>query len=83
MPYKIRKQGNRYCVVKESGSSIPGGCHATENEAKEHMSALYANVDDAGNKKSEGKKVKKAAKSHGSTDDGPSPRSIDYRWKVR
>lgn len=43
MPYKL--DGN--CVVKADGSPVPGGCHATHEEAVRHLRALYANVEDA------------------------------------
>ena len=43
MPYKL--DGN--CVVKESGESIPGGCHKTHDEAVSHLRALEANVKDS------------------------------------
>ena len=86
MPYGIRKQGNRYCVYnKDSSKTVPGGCHSAEAQAKAHMKALYANVDDADAKKSEGKRVSTAAKSHDSADQqkGSTVRVTDYRWKGR
>lgn len=48
MPYQIRKGGQDcpFEVVKE-GSGERMACHATEEEAKKHMAALYANVPDA------------------------------------
>lgn len=85
MPYTMRKQGNQYCVVKESGSTVPGGCHRTQKEAQEHMRALQANVGDADDKKSKGRKVKKAVKDHRSTS-GVQPdgtKKTDYVWKGR
>ena len=42
MPWKIRKRGGEYCVIKED-SGENEGCHATRNEAERHMAALYAN----------------------------------------
>lgn len=49
MPYQVRKGGQDcpFEVIKE-GSGERVACHATEEEAKKHMSALYANVSDAG-----------------------------------
>lgn len=48
MPYHLEKQNNRYCVVKDGETTpIPGGCHDTEQEAQDHMAALYANEPDA------------------------------------
>ncbi len=52
MPYRIihDKENNRYCVHKENADGTPGAkikCHATEQETKDHMAALYANVGDA------------------------------------
>jgi hypothetical protein len=37
--------------MTESGDPVPGGEHVTEDAAKSHMAALYANVEDAGLKK--------------------------------
>ena len=42
MPWKIRKRGGEYCVIKEDSGETEG-CHATRNEAERHMAALYAN----------------------------------------
>lgn len=44
MPYHIISNDGKHCVAKE-GEDMPikGGCHATEQEAKDHMAALYAN----------------------------------------
>jgi len=49
MPYKIVDK----CVHKLNddgsvGATVPGGCHDTEDEAKAHMRALYANVKASG-----------------------------------
>lgn len=42
MPWKIKKRGNKWCVVKEGTTSpVPGGCHATRAEAVRHQRALY------------------------------------------
>jgi hypothetical protein len=41
MPYKLQKDGTKTCVVKENGSAVPGGCHASPADAKKHMAALY------------------------------------------
>lgn len=49
MPWEIRKSsdGQEYCVHKKSdGSKV--ACHDTEEEAKRHMSALYANEKSVG-----------------------------------
>lgn len=48
MPYMIVGK----CVHKQNddgkaGETVPGGCHDTEEQAKEHMRALYANVNDS------------------------------------
>lgn len=46
MPWGIRKSGDRWCVHKKTdGSKV--ACHDTEEEAKRHMSALYANEKSA------------------------------------
>ena len=47
MPWKIKKDNDRYCVHKlmddgEMGEKVK--CHATKAEAEEHMKALYANM---------------------------------------
>lgn len=44
MPYKIEKQGDKYCVVKETDGKVMG-CHPTEAEARDQQKALYANED--------------------------------------
>ena len=49
MPWKIMKQNNQFCIVKE-GSGEVVKCHPTEKEAQAHMDALYANVEDAARK---------------------------------
>lgn len=79
----MRKQGNRFCVVKKSGSTVPGGCHPTQGEAQQHMRALQANVGDADDKKSNGRKVEKVVKSHESKILGSKSRETDYIWKGR
>ncbi len=48
MPYKIVKQGEKYCVTKEDGTVVH--CHDTLEKAKNHMAALYVNVEDAARK---------------------------------
>lgn len=83
MLYTMRLQGNRYCVVKPSGTTVPGGCHSTQEEAQTHMRALQANVHDADDKRSEGRKVEKTVKSHESHIRGSIPREPDYTWKGR
>ena len=48
MPYMIVPDNNKFCVHKESPDGSAGEkvkCHATETEAKEHMRALYANME--------------------------------------
>lgn len=47
MPYEIREMHGEYCVCTEGDGPIDGGCHATEAEARDHMAAIYANVEDA------------------------------------
>jgi len=48
MPYHIIQQDGRFCVAKE-GEDTPmeGGCHDNEQDAKDHMAALYAKEPDA------------------------------------
>jgi len=85
MPYTIRKQGNRYCVVKSTGSSVPGGCHPTMKKAQAHLGALESNVGDAKDKKDQAKKVEKPVKDYKSKDASraSAQRGIDYEWKSR
>jgi 2'-5' RNA ligase len=52
MPYQIGKHksckpGQTAVIESDTGNVAPGGCHDTEQEAKDHMAALYANVEDA------------------------------------
>lgn len=48
MPWDIRKRGSQYCVYKKGASSpVPGGCHATREQARRHQRALYESEDDA------------------------------------
>lgn len=43
MPWKVKKRGRRWCVIKIGESSpVPGGCHGTREEAIRHQRALYA-----------------------------------------
>jgi len=50
MPWIIQKDGERYCVHKENQDGSAGErvkCHPSEGDAKAHMRALYANVEEA------------------------------------
>ncbi|HMM99862.1 MAG TPA: hypothetical protein PKC99_12690 [Anaerolineales bacterium] len=50
MPYMIKKDGEKFCIYKENEDGSPGEkikCHDTEQDAKDQMAALYANVSDA------------------------------------
>jgi 2'-5' RNA ligase len=52
MPYHLGdnkncKPGQTAVINSDTGDLVPGGCHDTEQEAKKHMAALYANVEDA------------------------------------
>lgn len=50
MPWKVQ-QGGDDCpfevVNSETGERVEGGCHATQEEADQHVEALYANEPDA------------------------------------
>lgn len=46
MPFEIRQQGGKYCVVTQ-GSGERHGCHTTRSAAKRQLKALYANVPEA------------------------------------
>lgn len=48
MPWSVRKKDNEYCVYKEGTDEVEG-CHATRDEAIEHMRALYASEEDVEN----------------------------------
>lgn len=43
MPWSVKKQGNKYCVIKDTdGSTV--ACHPTKAKAEAQRKALYANV---------------------------------------
>lgn len=42
MPYLIKKQGDKYCVVKKDGGKTIA-CHKTKADAKKQIAAIYAN----------------------------------------
>lgn len=42
MPWHIEHRGDEYCVIKDADDSEEG-CHPTEEKAKAHIAALYAN----------------------------------------
>lgn len=49
MPYHLGKHGScpaskPHAVLKEDGSVVPGGCHATREGALKHQRALTVNV---------------------------------------
>ena len=46
MPWHVEHRGQEWCVIKDSDSSNEG-CHDTEEMAKRHMAALYANEPSA------------------------------------
>lgn len=48
MPYAIVQRNSEHCVInKDTGETVPGGCHASASKANRHLRALYANVEDA------------------------------------
>lgn len=47
MPYEIKQSSSGYCVHKQGGSLVPGGCHKSKSKAMRHMRALYANEPSA------------------------------------
>ncbi len=48
MPWSVKKQNKKFCVVKEGEDSpIKGGCHASKSEAAAHVRALYASEAEA------------------------------------
>lgn len=46
MPYEIKKENDKFCVVKKDDGSVIK-CHDTMADAEAHMKALYANVPEA------------------------------------
>ena len=47
MPWKIFKEGDKYCVCKENADGSKGeqvGCHPTEEAAREQQKALYVHA---------------------------------------
>ena len=44
MPYEIRKDGDKFCVVKKIGGSVVK-CHDDEESAKKHLAALNINIE--------------------------------------
>ncbi len=43
MPWNVKQMNGRYCVVKVGSTSpVPGGCHDTKAQARDHQKALYA-----------------------------------------
>ena len=43
MPYMIRRQDGRYCVVNQDTNRVYG-CHDTRDEAEAQLRALFANT---------------------------------------
>lgn len=41
MPYRIKKQGNKYAVIKQDDGKVMG-VHVSEKKAKAQVRALYA-----------------------------------------
>ena len=72
-------------VKKATGTTVPGGCHSTQEEAGKHIGALNHNVDDAKDKKDEGKKVTNHVKSYNSNDKSKAAakHAVDYQWRGR
>lgn len=46
MPWKIRETDGEFCIMEVDGDKVVK-CHPSMQEAKDHMAALYANVEDA------------------------------------
>ena len=46
MPWHIEKHGDEYCVILDETEEVEG-CHDTESDAKDHMAALYTNVEES------------------------------------
>jgi hypothetical protein len=45
MPWKIKKKGGKWCVVKaDTGETVPGGCHDKAVDAHKHLYAIEKNA---------------------------------------
>jgi hypothetical protein len=54
MPYEIKRRGDEHCVYKQGADNpIPGGCHATPEEAGKHKAALDAAMERRGERMAE------------------------------
>lgn len=56
MPWKIFRDGDKYCVHKlhpdkSKGPLVKGGCHATKEKAMRHKGALYHSEQMKGSEK--------------------------------
>lgn len=51
MPWHVEQRAGKFCVVKDnadgSNADVPGGCHATKEQATAMLRALYANEPSA------------------------------------
>lgn len=45
MPWDIKRSADGYCIHKKDGTLVK--CHPSEIDAKKHLAALYANVEDS------------------------------------
>jgi hypothetical protein len=65
MPWQVARDGSEdkpWCVHEENedgsmGARVPGGCHATEEQARNHQKALYVNVKEEVAAKKDGDEV--------------------------
>jgi len=45
MPVKVEKRDDEFCVIDPDGSTVKGGCHKIEKDAKAHARAINANTE--------------------------------------
>ncbi len=79
MPYKIVKQKDKYCVMNtDTGENK--GCSDSEDMAKQHMAALYANEKKPGKKDMESMKLSQAETNYGAANGTVGKACSVCRW---
>jgi len=46
MPWAIKKQGSKFCVINQDTGKVKG-CHPTKADAREQQKALYVHVPES------------------------------------
>lgn len=67
MPWHIEKREDEFCVIKDADGSTEK-CHPTQDQAKKHMAALYANEPEAANRAEQRLPIEMRAASVGGVD---------------